>query len=137
MYTYSLNPKTNQFYNDIPYYIENFFTAGAMYSTVSDVLTFANTLFTNKLLKPATVALLLTTSPKLDSYGYGLWVRKYAVEGKTYTVAERPGRIARANALLSHLQEEDLTIVSLSNTNATNHEHFHNEIRKSLGIRVW
>ncbi|UHG94768.1 serine hydrolase domain-containing protein [Spirosoma oryzicola] len=73
--TYSLNPKTNQLYNDIPYYIENFFTAGAMYSTVNDVLTFANALFANKLLKPATLALLLTASPKLDSYGYGLWVR--------------------------------------------------------------
>ncbi|UHG94627.1 serine hydrolase domain-containing protein [Spirosoma oryzicola] len=135
--TYSLNPKTNQLYNDIPYYIENFFTAGAMYSTVNYVLTFANALFANKLLKPATLALLLTSSPQLDSYGYGLWVRKYSVEGKTYTIAERPGRIAGANALLSYLQEEDLTIVSLSNTNTTNHEHFHNEIRKSLGIRVW
>lgn len=135
--TYSLNPETGQLYNDIPYYIENFFTAGAMYSTVDDVLTFANALFTNKLLKPATLSLLLTASPKLDNYGYGLWIRTYTVDGKTYTVVERPGRIAGANALLSHLQEEDLTIVSLSNTNATNHEHFHNEIRKSLGIRFW
>ncbi len=135
--TYSLEPKTNELYNDIPYYIENFFTAGAMYSTVSDVLTFANALFSHKLLKPATLAKLLTASPQLDNYGYGVWVRKYTVNNKTYTVVERPGRIAGANALLSHLQEEDLTIVSLSNTNATNHEHFHNEIRKSLGIKVW
>lgn len=135
--TYSVDPKTNQLYNDIPYYIENFFTAGAMYSTVSDVLTFANALFNGKLLKPATLAKLLTASPQFDNYGYGLWIRKYTVDNKTYTVIERPGRIAGANALLSHLQEEDLTIVSLSNTNATNHEYFHNEIRKSLGIKVW
>ena len=38
--SYTFDEKTNEFKNDEPYYIENFFGSGAMYSTVEDLLKF-------------------------------------------------------------------------------------------------
>jgi hypothetical protein len=40
--SYTKSEQTNQFENDAPYLVENFFGAGAMYSTVEDLLKFDN-----------------------------------------------------------------------------------------------
>lgn len=135
--TYSIDKETKEFKNDIPFYMEHVFSGGAMYSTVDDLIKYANALYSSQIIKESSLKMLLTGSPDLDNYGFGLWIRKYSVNGKPYTVAERPGRIAGALALLSYLIEQDVIIISLSNTDATNHEDFHNEIRKSMGINVW
>ena len=50
--------------NDLPVYDENWYAAGAMYSTAADLRDFAHALFGGRLLKPPTMALLL--QPGLD-----------------------------------------------------------------------
>jgi D-alanyl-D-alanine carboxypeptidase len=102
--------------NDLPVYPENWYAAGAMYSTAPDVLAFARALFGGKLLRPETLRLMLT--PGLDEYGYGLWVPTVKAGGTPRRVAQRPGRIMGANAVLLRYLDDDLTIIILGNTDA-------------------
>lgn len=108
--------------NDLPVYIENWYAAGGMYSTAADLLKFSNALFGSKLLKPETLGLML--KPGLDDYGYGLWVAGVEAGGKKTRVAHRPGSIMGANCVLLRYLDDDLTIVILSNTNATDIDAF-------------
>jgi len=56
--------------------------------------------------------------------GYGLWVRDMDVHGKPHRVAQRPGSIMGANTLLLRFLDDGLTVVILSNTNATDIDAF-------------
>jgi D-alanyl-D-alanine carboxypeptidase len=103
--------------NDWPMYPENWYAAGGMYSTVPDLQKFASALFADKLLKPDSLTLML--KPGLDDYGYGVWISGRKVGGKPDKVVERFGSILGANCVLSHIMGEDITIIILSNTNAT------------------
>ena len=116
--------------NDLPVYPENWYAAGGMYSTASDLLKFADALFGGRLLRPATLGLMLT--PGLDDYGYGLWVANAKVGEKRYKVAHRPGRIMGANTVLLRFLDQDLTIIILANTNATDVDAFAFLIGKAL-----
>ena len=104
--------------NDLPVYDENWYAAGAMYSTAADLRDFAHALFGGRLLKPATMALLL--QPGLDDYGYGVWVAAEPLGEKTFTTVQRPGRIMGANAMLYRVVDADLTVIVLSNTDTSN-----------------
>jgi D-alanyl-D-alanine carboxypeptidase len=66
----------------------------------------------------------LMLTPGLDDYGYGLWVREIDVRGKPHRVAQRPGSIMGANTLLLRFLDDGLTVVILSNTNATDIDAF-------------
>jgi D-alanyl-D-alanine carboxypeptidase len=117
--------------NDLPVYIENWYAAGAMYSTAGDVLKFSNALFGLKLLKRKTLDLML--KPGLDEYGYGVWIyRDYEINGKNYTVVKRPGRIIGAQSMLFHIREADAMIIILSNTDAVSLDEFVAEIGRRL-----
>lgn len=116
--------------NDLPVYMENWYAAGGMYSTSTDLLAFANALYGNRLLKPATLALMLKAG--LDDYGYGLWIANQEIEGKQYRVGHRPGSIMGANVVLLRYLDEDLTVIILSNTNTTNIDSFAFLIGKTL-----
>jgi len=122
-YTYLKPGDTAQLINDLPVYIQNWYSAGGMYSTATDLAKFANALYaSSKLLKSETRKLMLT--PGLDDYGYGLWVRDIDVRGKLHHIAQRPGSIMGANTLLLQYLDDDLTVVILSNTNATDIDAF-------------
>ena len=109
--------------NDLPVYIQNWYSAGGMYSTAADLATFADALYgSSKLLTPHTLDRMLT--PGLDDYGYGVWVKDVDVRGKRHRVAQRPGSIMGANTLLLRFLDDDLTVVILSNTNATDIDAF-------------
>jgi D-alanyl-D-alanine carboxypeptidase len=109
--------------NDLPVYAQNWYSAGGMYSTATDLVKFADALYrSGKLLKPETLRLMLT--PGLDNYGYGLWVTSTDVGGKPHRVAQRPGSIMGSNTLLLRYLDDDLTVVILSNTNATDIDAF-------------
>ncbi|HEU4556456.1 MAG TPA: serine hydrolase domain-containing protein [Longimicrobium sp.] len=114
--TYFFRDDTRTLINDLPVYIENWYAAGGMYSTTSDLLTFANALFgSERLLNTQMRGRLL--APGLDDYGYGLWSYTFRRNGREYRVAKRPGSIMGANAVLYRLADFDTTIVLLANTN--------------------
>ena len=122
-YTYLKPGETAPLINDLPVYIQNWYSAGGMYSTATDLAKFADALYgSSKLLKRQTLDLMLT--PGLDDYGYGLWVREIDVRGKPHRVAQRPGSIMGANTLLLRFLDDGLTVVILSNTNATDIDAF-------------
>lgn len=101
--------------NDLPVYAENWYAAGGMTSTTSDLLNFSKALFGGKLVPPAWLQQMLT--PGLEEYGFGLWIANLDVKGKKYRFAQRPGRIMGANTLLLHFLDEPLNIILLGNTN--------------------
>lgn len=128
--TYFFRGDLKALVNDLPVYIENWYAAGAMYSTAHDVLRFSNALFGLKLLRRDTLALM--TKPGLDDYGYGVWRYESRFNKKTHTVVKRPGRIMGAQSMLFHLLNEDLTIIILANVDTTNLDEFAAEIGKRI-----
>ena len=125
-----LRPGPDQpFINDLPVLVENWYAAGAMYSTVDDLSRFADALYGGRLLKPETLAAMLT--PGLDEYGYGLWIWDQKGDGRPFRAAVRFGGIMGANGVLYRVLSDDLTIVILSNTNATDLGEFADRIAKA------
>jgi D-alanyl-D-alanine carboxypeptidase len=113
--TYFYRDDTHVLINDMPVYYENWYAAAGMYSTAQDLLAFADSLYGGRLLKPATLQLML--KPGLDDYGFGLW--SYTIErgGRSYRVAKRPGSVMGANSVLYRLLDRPATIVILANSN--------------------
>jgi CubicO group peptidase (beta-lactamase class C family) len=128
--TYFLRDDTKRLVNDMPVYMENWYAAGGMYSTVPDLRKFADALYGGRLLKPETLNRMLT--PGLGEYGYGLWVFKLDNRGKKYRVAQRPGGVMGANGVVLRFLGEDVTIVLLSNTNMTDIDAFSFLIGRAL-----
>ena len=128
--TYFFRPDLKRMVNDLPFYPENWYAAGGMYSTVNDVLGFSNALFGGKLLKRETLELLV--KPGLDDYGYGLWSYAMKVDGKEHRVVKRPGQIMGAQTQLFRFLEDDTTIILLGNTGTTDLDEFVAEIAKRV-----
>jgi hypothetical protein len=63
---------------------------------------------------------MMTPYPALYNVAYGLWVSQQKFGEKTYKVANRQGSIWGANAYWIHIMDNNITIIILSNTNATN-----------------
>lgn len=118
--TYNIDDSTNVFYKDDPMYIENYYSAGALYSTVEDLLKFDKGIFSYTLLNKQTVELMLTPYPELYNVAYGFWVTDQTFGNQTLKAANRQGSIWGANANWLHIIDKNKTILVLSNTNATN-----------------
>jgi CubicO group peptidase (beta-lactamase class C family) len=118
--TYNIDDSTKTFLVDDPMYIENYYAAGAMYSTVEDLLKLDNAIFTYKILQKKTVDLMLTPYPELYGVAYGFWVTENTFGNLTTKAANRQGSIWGANANWLHLIDKNKTFIILSNTNATN-----------------
>lgn len=118
--TYNLDDSTGTFYRDDPMYLENYYSAGAMYATAEDLLKFDQGIFGYKLLSKKTVELMLTPYPELYGVAYGFWVTDNQYGTKTFKAANRQGSIWGANANWLHLMDNNSTFIILSNTNATN-----------------
>lgn len=114
--------------NDLPVYPENWYAAGAMYSTTGDLLTFADALFGAKLIVPATLKRML--KPGLDDYGDGLWSYDITVLGTKHPVIKRPGLIMGAQAQFFHVMDQDITIIMLGNTSVLDSDEFVAQIAK-------
>jgi teichoic acid D-alanine hydrolase len=117
--TYNIDDKSGKFLVDDPMYIENYFAAGAMYSTAEDLFRFDQGLFAGNLLKPATRKLMLTPRPTLYNVALGFWVTDNKYGNKSFKQAMRQGSIWGANADWVHLIDAKKSIIILSNTNAT------------------
>ena len=114
--------------NDLPVYPENWYAAGAMYSTTSDLMKFSDALFGLKLIKQATLDLMI--KPGLDDYGYGLWSYDTTMKGRKHPVVKRPGAIMGAQSQFFHVLDQDITIIILGNTGTTDTDTFVAEIAK-------
>lgn len=126
--TYFFRDDVKRLANDLPVYIENWYAAGAMYSTAHDLLKFSDALFGAKLLRPETLALML--KPGLDDYGYGVWAYETRINNEKHRVVKRPGRIMGAQSMLFYLPRGNVTIIILSNTDATSLDEFAAEMGK-------
>lgn len=127
--TYFFRDDLKKLVNDLPVYIENWYAAGAMYSTAIDLLKFSNALFQFKLLKKETLDKMFTSGK--GEYGYGVWVYEdYEINKKMFKIIKRPGSIMGANAMLFHVLNKGTTIIILSNTSTTDLDEFAAEIAK-------
>lgn len=116
--------------NDLPVYIQNWYSAGAMYSTTSDLSKFSIALFTGKLLKQESLRLLL--SPGLDQYGFGLWIYDQEKNGKKHKVIKRPGDIMGTRSMFVYLPDEYLSVIILANTDSADLDDFSYQIINQL-----
>ncbi len=105
--------------NDKPYYIENFFAAGAMYSTAEDLLRFDDGIFSYKLLHKQIVDSMLAPNASLQNVGIGFWYAD-AYPPINEKFVYRPGGIYGSTANWIHTLNSNKTFIVLSNTNATN-----------------
>jgi D-alanyl-D-alanine carboxypeptidase len=115
---------------DFPGYAENWFAAGALYSTATDILTFSNALFDGKLLRPGSLALMI--KPGMEDYGYGVWSYEAKVGSVTKHIVKRPGQIMGAQTQLYRYVEDDVTVIILSNTGTADLDEFVTSIGKMM-----
>ncbi|TSJ43490.1 beta-lactamase family protein [Mucilaginibacter corticis] len=129
--TYFYRDDIKALVSDLPVYMENWYAAGAMYSTADDILKFSDALFKGKLLKQETLKQMFTSG--LGEYGLGVWVYlKYDINHKMFTIVKRPGSIMGAQAMLFHILEDGSTIIILSNTGTVSLDDFAAEIAKQI-----
>lgn len=117
--SYTMDEKTNEFKNDEPYYIENFFGSGSMYSTVEDLLKFDSAIFSHKLLSKKTTEIMIAPNKALGNVALGFWFADgYGVFNSKFVY--RPGGILGSNANWIHTLDSNKSIIVFSNTSATN-----------------
>lgn len=98
------------------HYIDNHFSAGAMYSSPKDLLIFDQAIFNHTILKKSTVDLMLTSYPKLGDVAFGVWVYPRKI-GKTNTMfVERQGGGYGNETNWVHLMDKGVTLIVMSNT---------------------
>lgn len=117
--SYTIDEKTNEFKNDEPYYIENFFGSGAMYSTVEDLLKFDTAIFNHTLLSEKTTEIMIAPNRTLDNVAFGFWFADgYGIFNTKFVY--RPGGILGSNTNWIHTFDSNKSIIVFSNTSATN-----------------
>ena len=127
-----LTDSSGKFYNDDPYWIENFYASGSMYATPQDLLKFDQALFTNKLLKKETVQLMTTSYPELWGVAYSFWVNEQNFDKVKTKVMDRRGSIGGGNTAWYHFINENKTIIVFSNSNAADVK----EIREKIAVAL-
>jgi CubicO group peptidase (beta-lactamase class C family) len=90
------------------------YSAGALYSTVDDLLRWERGLFGGKLLSKASLAKMTTPGDQGEKdYGFGLFIQKK----DNHAEIQHGGAIHGFNAQLTYLPDRDYVIVALSNLN--------------------
>jgi teichoic acid D-alanine hydrolase len=104
---------TGKIGNDDPYWIENFYTGGAMYSNITDLYQFDQALFTGKLLKKETLALMMTSYQSLYSVAYSFWVTEQSFGTEKKRIMDRRGSLSGVNTAWYHSIDDNKTIIVL------------------------
>lgn len=125
---YMYDKALNTFKNNEPYWTDNFYAAGSMYSTVEDLLKFDQAIFGHKLLNKKTVDLMMTPRPDLYSVGYGFWISEVEFGAVKALAADRQGDISGSKGSWLHLIDQNKTFIILANSDATDI----NEMRTQL-----
>ncbi|REC46593.1 serine hydrolase domain-containing protein [Chryseobacterium pennipullorum] len=97
-------------------YIDNFYSAGAMYSTPKDLLLFDQAVFNAVLFNKKTLETMLTADKKLEDTALGFWVYPKKFGTVSTVFAERQGEGYGHSANWVHLVDKNLTVIILSNT---------------------
>jgi CubicO group peptidase (beta-lactamase class C family) len=97
------------------------FAAGALYSTVDDLLLWDRALDSGRLLSKTLTGTMLSPHVAGENYGYGWYVEKDATAdpSKPVTVCSHGGGITQFNSLVVRRIEERILIVILSNVYGT------------------
>jgi len=127
---YSLGADRRTLQHDMPVYPENWYAAGALYSSAGDLLRFANALFGGRLIGRPMLDQM--TTPGLDRYGLGLWVYDTKAGGVMHRVAKRPGHIMGTQSQLYRFLDSDLTVILLSNAGTMDLDDFVAAIGKRM-----
>lgn len=116
--SYTYNDSLQRYQKDVPYYPQNYFGAGALYSTAEDMLKLDQGLFNYKLLSKKYTESMLTIHEDLGYTAYGLWGSSgYGIFKEPFYY--RTGGILGANSNWIHSMNSKKTIIVLSNTDAT------------------
>jgi hypothetical protein len=108
--SYSINDSTKTITKDEPYFAENFFGAGAMYSSAEDLFKFDQGIFQENLLSPLHKT-THQTKPKLGNVAFGVWYADgYGTFSKPFIY--RTGGILGANSNWIHSLEDQRCILS-------------------------
>ena len=131
--SYTIDDKTKKIANDAPYFIQNFFGSGAMYSTVEDLLKFDFAIFNYKILNKTNSDLLIAPNKELDNVAFGVWYANgYGAFSKPFIY--RTGGIEGSCSNWIHTIEDKKSIIVLNNTDGTNlYEMSENLYRVSKG----
>ena len=133
-YSYKNSSKPKQ---DPLVYMENFYAAGSMYATTTDLLLLDQALYNNSLLSEDMYALLSKSYPDNSYCGYSVWNYPYPFSATQTLVMERRGGIMGANVVLVRLPEIQATIIILSNDDRFNPDSFGDETNlREMLIRV-
>ncbi len=97
-------------------YIDNLYSAGAMYATPTDLLIFDQAIFTHTLLKKSTVDTMLSSYKQLGDVAFGFWVYPKQFGSRNTLFAERQGEGYGHSANWVHLVHQNITLLMLSNT---------------------
>jgi teichoic acid D-alanine hydrolase len=117
--SYTIDDSTKTIANDEPYFIENFYGSGSMYSTVEDLLKFDAGIFNNKLLNKSNSELLIAPNTKLNNVAFGVWYASgYGTFSKPFIY--RTGGILGACSNWIHTIDDKKSIIVFNNTNGTN-----------------
>lgn len=122
-------------YNSEPeFHIENFGTAGAMYSTVMDLLKIDQALYTEELLSEKSKEAMNVSYPNMGYVAYGSWVYNYPFADGTPKMVERRGGILGFNLVTLRFIEQNKTLIIFSNNDGFNPDSFNDD--KNLKERL-
>ncbi|HWK07071.1 MAG TPA: serine hydrolase domain-containing protein [Puia sp.] len=108
----------SRFHTPTNYYIDNLYSAGALYSTPEDLLIFDQAIFNHTILNQATVDTMLTPYKNLEDVALGFWVYPRKFGNVNTLFAERQGGGEGFHSNWVHLIDKDLTFILLANTDA-------------------
>lgn len=116
--------KAGQRKESLNIHIENFWAAGSMFSTVSDLLSFVEALKTGKLVSQDNMKPMFTSSPSLGYAALGCWTfNSPFIDNKPRVMERRGGILGSTSAIMTHLDGPE-TVIILSNTNEFNPDTF-------------
>ena len=120
-------------------FIENYYAAGAMYSTAEDILKLDQALYDTDLLTEKSKELMFTSYPEYNYSGYSVWTYNYPFIPSKPKVMERRGGIYGANSVLIRLPDTNNTIIILSNNNKFNPDSFGDTqgLKEALMIKTY
>lgn len=105
-------------------HIENIWAAGAMYSTVDDLLVFIDALKAEKLISRTSMDKLFKSEPKLGYVALGNWTFKSPfIMGSPRVMERRGGILGSTSVIMTNLNGPE-TLIVLSNTDEFNPDTF-------------
>ena len=133
-YPYTLSKDKTTKRPDSAFFIENFYAAGNMYSTSSDLLKLDQALYSSDLLGEAMYEILATSYPEHGYAGYGVWNYQYPFADNYPLVMERRGGIRGNNVVLVRLPDTKHTLIILSNNDQFNPDSFGRQLQSQRGL---